>query len=196
MSVFLPRIVQNTRRSAEIGPHHADGLARRGTGRMFFKVCVRQGVQSFPATYRYPLTCGRSSVSPSHPPAFFAHRHTRVVGTCRYLASLFRATAAHGVTRRHFRPKINRIRLLPKGAYNASRKHNSIDHGLGDHGGAVRLQPGGYHLSVRLFDGRRPAAVNPLPLTPFERLPAHRASRGRFVMSSPNKKDSPCSRRS
>lgn len=196
MSAFLPRIVRNTRRSAEIRRDSALRLADTHAARNVTQVRVRQGFQSFPAYHRYPLTCGRTCVSPSHPPAFFSARSTGALMNCRHLASLCCACGAQGVTRRHFRPKINRITLLPKGAYNASRNYNSIDHGLGGHDGALRVRSCGHHVPVRLFDGGRTAAVNPLPLTPYERLPMQSASRGRFVMSSPNKKDSPCSKRS
>lgn len=196
MSAFLPRIVRNTRHSAETGPMRCKSLDIAQTRFNVAGVRVWQEFQSFPAFHRYPLNCGRLCVSPSYPPAFFTALTAAVPDRCRYFASPLTQSFRPRVTQRHFPAMINRIRLLPKGASNASRKNNSIDHGLGDHGGAFRLQPRGHYVPLRLFHGRRSAGLNPLPLTNSKRFPVHFAPRGRFVVSFPNKKDSPCSRRS
>ncbi len=207
VSAFLPSRQQNARRPADRRAGFCHRLARTATRPKVGSVRVWQGFQSFPAFHRYPFTQGRLCVSPSHPPSRFrcvdpSHStrnrciSTETLTMCRYLASGGAPSVSAGVPQGQLPAKINRTTLLPKGAYNASRKTNSFDHGLGQHGSSVCMRPVGHHVPIGFLNVGHADALIPLLLTNSQWLPGQFASRGRFAMSSQNTKDSLCSKRS
>lgn len=205
MSGVLPIHGANARTSADRSDRCRFRLESAEPARRIQPVRVRQVFQSFPAKYRYPLTCGRLCASPSHPPASFFypsafHRSSRARGfgpNCRQSASPWRSCAGHGVTRRHGSAMVNLIRLLTKGAKNESSKAHSSDHGSGlRDDGPFGLQSRGNHLPLGVFDGGSVTALIPLSLTICKRPPTRSAPRGRFVVRLKTKKDRQCSRKS
>lgn len=202
MSVFLPICRQNTRRSAGLCTSASRPLAHDRARSKDVRIRVRQGFQSFPAIHRYPLTTGRLCVSPSHPPTLFSRVCSHIAPhNCRSLASPCSHLRKTRVPLRQDRVIFNCIRLLPKGAHNASRTNDLHGYDLCGLRNAVSLCPRGHHVACGPLDDWHIDAVEPLPLTNLLRLPAPSVPRGRIVMpdpvqTGPDKKDSPCSTRS
>ena len=199
MSAFLPSPRANARHFAYRCAQNEIALASGETRRRIRLTRVRQVFQSDPADYRYPLTCGRLCVSPSHPPASFSRPFpsSGAVNNCRQLASPCSHSVQAPVTRGARPATVGVIKPLTQGAKNESRTTDFLHHGIGIRAGRrIRLQPGRDDVSIRMVDGAPDVALNPLPLTTHERLPACIAPRGRFVVPAPFPKESACSTRS
>lgn len=202
MSIFLRIPAANTRSLADRRRGLSAGLAADRRRRKVARITVWSGCQSFPIDHRYPLTCGRRCVSPSHPPASFSPARppalTCARRTCRQSASPRLSRACRRVTQGRNQVNLCSHKLLAKGAGHESSQTDSREYGIGvGFGRAIGMRPGRGDLAFGLFDGRVVAPLIPSPLTTtFKRSPAPDAPRGRFVVFSQTKKDHPCSTRS
>ncbi len=202
MSIFLRIPAANTRSLADRPGGLCLPLAADRRRRTVNGITVWSGCQSFPIDHRYPLTCGRRCVSPSHPPASFsparmpALPHPRTA--CPPSASLRRNSRSPRVTRDRNHVTLCCHKLLAKGAGHESSQTDQRAYGSDvGFGRTVGMQPGRGHLALGSFDGRALAPVTPSPLsTTLKRSPAPEAPRGRSVVFSQTKKDHPCSTRS
>ncbi|AKO95819.1 hypothetical protein MALG_00624 [Marinovum algicola DG 898] len=194
MSAFTRTPAANARSLADHRRPAPRPLAPARARRSVAGITVWSGVQSFPADHRYPLTCGRSCVSPSQPPASFAPaRFAATPGAgprpaCRQSASLWRVLHTQRVTWRRNHVTLPCQKLLAKEARHESGQTESVDCGI-----CVRS---GHAIGVQPCDDRVAAPLIPSPLTTFARPPASDAPRGRFAVFSQTKKDHPCSTRS